>query len=528
MGSGSGSGVRRGDTDMVLGTDIVSTVRGEPRQVTERVFSDGGKLLIKSADKSLASDGTGAQRIAFEPLSNAHDHGRPHSPVRFGARDQPLELWLTGLRRLPQLDPYITTVVALCQAARAGVSSLVLVHDPADLRNTVSEAQQIIAAAVDVGVRIALVVPIMDRASSLYGDSAALLDRVPQAWKSAVQAQLSNKPPALAEQLAAFWEIADLAPPGLDVQLGPIGPQWCSNEALQAVAECSAAGGHRVHMHLLESQRQRQWADAAYPDGGGLIEYLDRIGLLTSRLAVAHGVWLRPDEIKKLAMREVSVVINTSSNLRLSSGVAPLGDLMRHGVKVALGLDSLAVFEPGDMLREWQLARIVHRGDRDPQIDAFLRNAVITHGHVVAGRAGDSAPDAHAHDALADGELVSDLAVASWHADAEPPVDADNFWGELRHRGVRLDELYVDGELIVNEGHVVSVDEAAAVKELDAQIEVWERTNTSTNTTYEQREQLMAIYRNAVKRFYDDGCHQSSQSHQQHRQRNPDTDRISS
>ncbi len=496
MGSGPGSGVRRSEGD----TDMASPVSGEPRQVTGRAFSAGGKLVGERTDPSSP---TGVQRIAFEPLSNAHDHGRPYSPDRFGSRDQPLELWLAGLRRLPNLDPYTTTVVALCQAARSGVSSLVLVHDPADLRSTVTEAQQIIAAAVDVGVRVALVVPIMDRASSLYGDLAALLDRVPQAWKTAVADHFFGEPPTLAEQLEAFQAIVDLAPPGLDVQLGPIGPQWCSDEALQAVAECSATGGHRLHMHLLESQRQRQWADAAYPDG--LIEHLDQISLLSPRLAVAHGVWLRPEEIDKLAEREVSVVINTSSNLRLSSGVAPLSDLMQRGIKVALGLDSLAVFESGDMLREWELARTVHQAVRSPAISEFLHNAVVAHGHVVAGRCEDSAPDTHAHDALASGELKSDLAVASWDFGIEPPVDADGFWYELRHRGARLDELYVDGELIVNAGRVVRVDEMAAIAELDAQIKVWERSNTSD-------EQLMSVYRNALKRFYDDGCHQ----HRQH------------
>ena len=54
--------------------------------------------------------------------------------------------------------------------------------------------------------------------------------------------------------------------------------QWCSDELLQAVAEASHRTGRRVHMHLLETKYQRQWADANYP--GGVVRMLDAPGTL--------------------------------------------------------------------------------------------------------------------------------------------------------------------------------------------------------------------------------------------------------
>ena len=63
------------------------------------------------------------------------------------------------------------------------------------------------------------------------------------------------------------------------VQYGPNGVQWCSDELLQAIAQASQRTGRRVHMHLLETKYQRQWADATYPDG--VVRMLDDIGLLS-------------------------------------------------------------------------------------------------------------------------------------------------------------------------------------------------------------------------------------------------------
>jgi len=75
-------------------------------------------------------------------------------------------------------------------------------------------------------------------------------------------------------------------------------------------------------MHLFETQAQREWADAVYPEG--LVCRLDEIGFLSPRLTVAHGVWLKEDECALLAERGVTVSVNTSSNLRLRSGIAPV------------------------------------------------------------------------------------------------------------------------------------------------------------------------------------------------------------
>ncbi len=442
-----------------------------------------------------AKGGQGAQRVALCPLANAHDHGRPRGPDHYGVGDDSLEVWLAGLAALPAFEPYLTAAAALCQAARGGVSSVVHVHDPNDSYDVVSEARQVMKAAADTGVRMAFVVPVMDRDHAVYGRVEDLMSRIPARWHSAAAERWGAPRPRLGQQLEWVGAIAEAAPDLVDVQIGPTGPQWCSDEALRAVAELSDATGRRVHMHLLESIRQRQWADAAFP--GGIVGHLDDLGLLSPRLAVAHGVWLHPAELDVLAARGVAVVTNTSSNLRLRSGVAPLRDFAASGVDVALGLDSLPLGQPGDMLKEWELGRVVHRVGDGTDLDHWLRDAAVVRGHAVAGASGSGAPGSGAP---AEG-LSGDAVIMSWDPTADGPLSADAAWAELRRRGGSgVEDLFVAGRPVISGGKMATVDEEGLFEELDLAIARSASADPGTDP-------LIADYRNAIRRFYRDGCH---------------------
>lgn len=151
--------------------------------------------------------------------------------------------------------------------------------------------------------------------------------------------------PSIADQMALVDAVAEALhdAPHVDVQYGPTGLQWCSDALLSAIAERSAQTGRRIHMHLLETEPQRQWADAAYPEG--IVARLAEIGLLSPRLTLAHCVWARPEELDLLARHGARIAVNTSSNLHLYSGLAPVPGMLEAGVEVAMGLDGCAFDE---------------------------------------------------------------------------------------------------------------------------------------------------------------------------------------
>ncbi len=118
--------------------------------------------------------------------------------------------------------------------------------------------------------------------------------------------------------------------------------------------------------HLLETKYQRQWCDANYP--GGVVRMLDEIGLLSPRLTLAHCVWARPDELELLAERGVVISVNTSSNLHLHSGLAPMTRMWTAGCRIALGIDGKAFDDDNDALRELRLSHLLHAGSGFDQV----------------------------------------------------------------------------------------------------------------------------------------------------------------
>ncbi|MFP6735150.1 MAG: amidohydrolase family protein [Rhodospirillales bacterium] len=111
-----------------------------------------------------------------------------------------------------------------------------------------------------------------------------------------------------------------------------------------------------------------------------MVTHLDRIGLLSPRLTVAHGVWLRAAECELLAERGVIVSINTSSNLRLHSGIAPVADLIRAGVQIAIGLDAASI-DDDDGLREMRLTQLLHAGTGFDEVLSPARHLRGGHDH---------------------------------------------------------------------------------------------------------------------------------------------------
>jgi len=401
--------------------------------------------------------------LAMSALANAHDHARPLSPTSFGGAGKPLETWLLRLGAMPSVDPYLAALAAFGRAARAGVAS-VMAHyvrpqGPAPL---IDEAREVARAAAAVGVRVTLAIALRDRNPIVYGPSDSVLDALPAEARAIVEAQYLGAMPGVEEQVARVEAIASaVESPTFTVEFGPSGAQWCSDALLQAIASASAASGRRVHMHYLETMYQRAFADAAYPEG--LIPRLQALGLLNERLALAHCVYARPDELDAIARAGAVIVTNASSNLHLRSGVAPIGEAIARGCRVAIGVDASALDEDDDALREMRLAHFLHGGwgfetviEREPFLAAIVAN----------GRFANGAPGSGA---LAVGEpadiLVLDLARLDRDAIMPvAPIDLVFARASLAH----VERLIVAGREIVTEGRLVGVDLEATHEALRA------------------------------------------------------------
>ncbi len=444
-----------------------------PAQADVRIGFRGG--LIESI-VPLTVPTAGPRRLALPALANAHDHARTFRSATLGAFDQPLESWLPFLGVLPGVDPYLCAATSFARSVRHGVTSLMVHYTRVQGgRKYVDEALAVARAARDVGLHIGFAVAMRDRNGIGLCDDATMLAALRPSLRNSVSQRLTVRPQLPADHMAQVDELAQaLAADAslaahVTLQYGPSGVQWCSTALLQAVAAASHDSGRPVHMHLLETRYQRDWADHAHPQG--IVKYLDEIGLLSARLTLAHCAWARPDELALLAERGVTIAVNTSSNLGLKSGIAPVPEMLRQGCRVAMGLDGMAFNEDDDALHEMRLAYALHRGWG---FDTTVSRAQLWAFAAQYGRRSVRGAQA---DTVPGGVIVpgaaSDLLVLDWDQLDDDPLFADVDPLELllaRGRGVHIDQVIAGGRTVVMGGRVVGIDESGLKAELLARV----------------------------------------------------------
>jgi cytosine/adenosine deaminase-related metal-dependent hydrolase len=453
-----------------------------------------GSVAIEGGRIAAVTPGAGGGNglLMLPALVDAHDHGRGQRSFAIGAADQALELWLPMLALEPLVDPYLRAAVAFGRLAASGVAAINHCHNPQRLDALVQEAAAVARAARDVGVRVAFGVPLRNRNHLAYGDPAPLAAALGEADFEAISKNVVRA--SVQEQLDWVTAIAEFEHPLFSVQFSPVGPQWCSDALLEAIAEASARTGRRIHMHLFETLRQREWADAHYPDG--LIARLDSIGFLSDRLTVAHGVWLKPDECERLAARGVTASVNTSSNLRLGSGTAPVGLFASKGLAWAMGLDGMALDDDEDALRE---LRLLWHNQKSSGLTNGITRAQLCEAVFVAGRRTITT----AVGGMIEPGMAADLLVldyARMAADVLPGA-ADEFDAVVaRGRKEHVRQLIVDGRIIVENGVVRSINLEAMEADLIARASAARSAQTG----------LRLRYRDALADFYRCECHRSA------------------
>jgi len=112
--------------------------------------------------------------------------------------------------------------------------------------------------------------------------------------------------------------------------------------------------------HASESRGEIENVHKKY--GKTPIEVLDSVGLLSKKTLLAHCVHLSDKEIERLAETGTSVSHCPSSNLKLSSGIARVADMLQAGVNVSIGTDGPASNNDLDLFHEAQLAALVQKG----------------------------------------------------------------------------------------------------------------------------------------------------------------------
>jgi 8-oxoguanine deaminase len=144
------------------------------------------------------------------------------------------------------------------------------------------------------------------------------------------------------------------------VTLAPCSPFSVSTALMrESAALARSYPGVRLHTHLAESKPDVDYSLATFGLTPG--DYAESVGWVGADVWHAHGVWLDDRAIERFAGTGTGVAHCPCSNMRLGSGVAPVGKLRRAGVPVGLGTDGAASNDATNLLHEVRQALLSAR-----------------------------------------------------------------------------------------------------------------------------------------------------------------------
>lgn len=439
----------------------------------------------------------GQGRVAIPGLINAHHHVGL-TPFQMGARDQPLELWFPERLGMRDVDPRLDTLFSAFEMVASGVTTVQHLHSraPGDTAAVLARAETILGTYAEIGMRVSYSFALRDQSRLIYAADEDFIALLPPDLRAPVAAYFAAFALPLADQIAVFHTLRARWGDGplTAIQIAPSNLHWLSDAALESAADMAAATGAPLHMHLLETPYQQEYARRR--TGGSAVEFVDRFGLLTPAMTIGHGVWMTPDDWALLAERGACLCHNCSSNLRLKSGTLDLNAVLAAGIPTALGIDEAGINDDRDMLQEMRLALTLHRpaGHAAPCPSAaqVLRMAT-EHGAATTpfkGRIGRLAPGLLADVVLLDWPRVT----WPWQDSAMPLVDVL----VRRAKSGAVQTVIVGGRPIYHEGafsnmdrHGVEAQIASALSRPDSQHDL-------------SRRRLAAELLSPVEGFYKD------------------------
>lgn len=110
--------------------------------------------------------------------------------------------------------------------------------------------------------------------------------------------------------------------------------------SIQVGAEMAKEAGVRMQVHLSETKNEHEECKARH--GKTPAALMRDLGLFDVPTTAAHCVWLEDEDFDILAEKGVYVSSCPASNMKLASGIANIPEMLKRGVKVTLGTDSVS------------------------------------------------------------------------------------------------------------------------------------------------------------------------------------------
>jgi len=431
--------------DLLLrGALLVATLDLDRRELAGGwIAIDGGLISAVGAStdpEPPASEVIDAGECLVTPgLVNTHHHlfqnlTRAYPPMT----DKPLFGWLQSLyplwRAIDEEAVYASAFVGLTELAMSGCTTSTdhLYLHPRTAGDLLSAE---IAAAADLGMRFHPTRGSMSLSEKDGGlppdDVVGDDDEILAACEAAVARHHDRDHGAMVR-----------------IAIAPCSPFSVTEELMVRSAELAERLDVRLHTHFAENAEDDDYSLSRF--GCRPMDYLERTGWCHDRTWVAHCVMPNEDEVVRLGAAGVGVAHCPSSNLILSSGIAPVVPLRAAGVPVGLGVDGSSSADSASLWLEARQAMLLAKlRDGAPRGTARMAHECATVGGAAClGRSGELG--------VIEPGAVADIAVWRLTGPTFAGALADPIEAWLRCGPVSAWHTIVNGRFVVRDGNVVN------------------------------------------------------------------------
>ena len=227
---------------------------------------------------------------------------------------------------------------------------------------------------------------------------------------------------------------------------------------LRAARDMAQRLGVPTIIHLAESRDEVQTAQERFKTSP--VAYLDSLGFLGPGVLAAHAVWVSEAEVALLKTRGVGLSHNPESNMKLASGTAPVPAYLRADAAIGLGTDGAASNNDLDMFEAMRIASLLHKlQSGDPR--AVGAAAALEMATIRGARALRMEKQIGS---LETGKRADLIIVSTDAARQIPMFDPVSHLVYVTH-GDDVRTTIVHGRVLMRDGRVQTLDEAAVVKE---------------------------------------------------------------
>jgi cytosine/adenosine deaminase-related metal-dependent hydrolase len=143
------------------------------------------------------------------------------------------------------------------------------------------------------------------------------------------------------------------------VVLAPCSPFSVTSELMKQSAVLAREYGVQLHTHLAETEDEESFCMQLF--GHRPVGYMQELDWVGNDVWFAHAVYVNAAEVGVFALHGCGVAHCPTSNMRLASGIAPIKEYIKAGVKVGLGVDGSASNDGSHLIEEVRQAMLLAR-----------------------------------------------------------------------------------------------------------------------------------------------------------------------